>query len=178
MTRYRLALTVLLLSTLAALAAAAPSSAAEHRWGIGLRYWQTFDGLPSNSELDNIDDNGESYILSYQYVPGGFFRFELDLEVFESGFAGTDETAWAPQAFILVGGSFYGGVGAGVTYSSGLDDDYDPFYAVRLGWELQLLGALRIDLNATYRFDDWDQLEDFDVNTDTYTLGAIFRFQL
>lgn len=178
MTRSRLPLGVFFILVSAALATALPSAAADHRFGVGLRYWQTQDGFPDIDGLEDIDEDGESYIVSYQYVPGGFFRFELDLEFFESGFAGSDETAWAPQAFILVGNSFYGGVGVGATYSSGLDDDFDPFYAVRLGWDIQLLGSLRVDLHATYRFDEWDQVEDFDLDTDTYTFGAILRFQL
>lgn len=159
--------------------AAPAADAAEHRFGIGLEYWRTVDGLPSSSEIEGIEDDGQSWVVSYQYKPAGLFTFQVDAEFFDDGFAGSTDSAYAPQAFILVGRGLYGGVGAGVTISNGLADDVsDPFYMGRLGFNFSLLGALKVDLHATYRFDDWEGLEDVDVDTDTYTLGATLRVRL
>lgn len=174
-------LPLLVLIALAGLAGLAPgqASAGDHFVGGGLEFWRTVDGLPGTGDFDDIEDDGSSWVLSYQYRPRGLFRFELDLEYFDDGFAGSTDTAIAPQAFILVGRGLYGGVGAGFTFSDGLEDDVsDPFFMGRLGFEFSLLGPLKIDLHATYRFDDWDGLEDIDVDTDTYTLGAYVRFKI
>ncbi len=167
-------------AVLVAGAAFAPSaSAADHFLGGGLEFWRTADGLPSSGTFDDIEDDGSSWVLSYQYRPAGLFRFELDLEYFADGFGGSTETAVAPQAFVLVGKGLYGGIGAGLTFSDGLEDEVsDPFFMGRLGFEFSLLGSLKVDLHATYRFDDWDGLEGIDVDTDTYTFGAYLRFKI
>lgn len=179
MTYRNLPLLLLLGLVLALGLAPAQAFAADHFLGGGLEYWRTVDGLPGTGDVEGIEDDGSSWVLSYQYRPAGLFRFELDLEYFEDGFAGSTETAIAPQAFVLVGKGIYGGIGAGFTFSDGLDNDVsDPFYMGRLGFEFSLLGPIKLDLHATYRFDDWDQLEDIDLDTDTYTFGAYIRFKI
>ncbi|MCB1036779.1 MAG: hypothetical protein KDD47_23335 [Acidobacteria bacterium] len=173
--------TLFTLSSLVLVAMMAPTSAAaaDHFLGGGLESWRTADGLPSGGDFEDIKDEGSSWVLSYQYRPAGLFRFELDLEYFKDGFGGSTETAVAPQAFVLVGKGFYGGIGAGLTFSDGFVDGVsDPFYMGRLGFEFSLLGSLKLDLHATYRFDDWEGLEGIDVSTDTYTLGAAVRFKI
>lgn len=159
---------------------ATPAASAGESWvGLGAQFWRTADGLPSGSTFDDIEDDGYSWVASYQYRPRGLFAFEVDLEYFKDGFAGTTETAYAPQAFVLVGKSLYAGVGTGVTISSGLEDDVsDPFFMGRLGYNLALLGPLDVDIHVTYRFDEWEGLEGIDVSTDTYTFGAILRLKL
>lgn len=156
---------------------AAPSQAADHSFGIGAISWQTIDGLPTSSELDNIEEDGYSWLVSYQYRPRGLFTFELAVEYYPDGYGGATEKAYVPQAFLLFGRGLYAGVGAGVTISDGLDDSpSDAFYQGRLGYNLAFLGPIELDLHATYRFDDWDALEDIDVETDSYLLGATVRF--
>jgi len=155
------------------------AGAAEHWLGLGAQFWRTVDGLPSGSDFDNLQDDGWSWVLSYQYRPRGLFTFELDAELFPDGFAGTDQAAVAPQAFVFIGHGFYGGVGAGVTISDGLDGNTsDPFFMGRLGYRFALLGSLDVDLHLTYRFDDWEALQGIDVSTDTYTFGAALRLKL
>jgi hypothetical protein len=147
-----------------------PAAAAEHRLGAGIHYWRTVDDLGSGS----LDSNGVAGMLSYQYVPVGLFKIEGDLEYFPKGFGGADDTAWSPQIYLLVGSRFYAGVGAGVIYSKSFDGELsDPFYAARIGTDLVLLPHLHLDINANYRFKDWNQIDEAD--TDTITLGAVVR---
>lgn len=158
--------------------AAAPAKAGERRLGIGIHYWQTFDGLPDVAGLENIEDEGQSIVLSYQSASHFLFRYQVDLEYFEGGSSGSTSAAFSPQVFLVVGGSVYGAVGLGVTVSDGLSDDVsDPFYMGRIGVDISLLGAVHVDLNATYRVDDWKALEGLDVDTDSFTLGAVARFR-
>lgn len=160
----------MLLGGLAFLAAPA---AAEHRIGAGVHYWRTVDDLAE--ENFDVDRDGLAKVLTYQYVPGGLLRLEVDLEYFDKGFGGATEEAYSPQVYLLLGGGWYAGLGAGLTYSSGFADDFsDPFYAARLGLDMELLPRFHIDINANYRFDAWSELGDAD--TDTVTLGALVRF--
>lgn len=161
-----LAMTLLCLTTLTA----APAVAAEHRFGVGIHYWRAVDELGDGS----FDRNGAAGMLSYQYVPVGLFKLEGDVEYFPKGFGGSDDTAWSPQVYALVGGRFYAGVGAGVIYSPSFDDNLsDIFYAARIGGDFVILPRLHLDLNANYRFKDWNEIDQAD--TDTITLGAVFR---
>ena len=153
---------------------AAPAAAGEHRLGFGFHYWKTVDELQDEG-FDDIDDSGVSEVFSYQYLPSPLLRWEIDVEYFDKGFGGADESAYSPQVYLLFDRFFYAGIGAGAIYSSGLADDWsDPFYAAKAGLDMLLLPKLHLDLNANYKFDSWSELEN--VDTDTLTLGAIARF--
>lgn len=170
-----LPLSSLLILICALLALAAPAAADEprHSFGVGAHYWTAVDDLVSDDFA--IDEDGLAGVLSYQFRPGGLIAFELDVEIFPDGFGGADSTAFAPAAFVLVGHGLYGGVGVGVTVSDDFEDNVsDPFYAARVGFVLQLLPRLRIDINANYRADAFKDLGD--VDSDAITLGAILRF--
>jgi hypothetical protein len=161
----------LALATLVATAA----SAGEHRLGFGYHYWQTLDDIEID-ELDEVDDEGSSIVASYQYLPGGLIKLEVDLEYFEEGFGGALDEAYAPQFFVLFGRNFYAGVGVGVTNSDGFadgDEWSDPWYAGRIGLELLLLPRVHLDINANYRADAFKELEE--AETDALTLGASLR---
>ena len=122
-------------------------SAAEHRLGVGVHYWKTLDSL-AGDRFGDIKDEGQAWVASYQYVPAGMFRFEIDLEYDKDGFGGSSESSYSPVAYVLFGAGLYGGVGVGVTTSSGLTNDFsDPFYAARLGFEKKLVPGLGIDIN-------------------------------
>ena len=149
-------------------------SAAEHRLGIGVHYWKTLDSL-ADDRFGDIKDEGQAWVASYQYVPAGLFRFEFDLEYDKDGFGGSSESSYSPMAYVLVGSGLYGGVGIGITSSSGLMDDFsDPFYAARLGFEKKLVPGLGIDVNGNYRAGAFDELED--ASTNAITFGASLRF--
>lgn len=152
-----------------------PAAAAEHRIGVGLHYWQTVDDLVAGA---GIEDDGVSLLVSYQYVPNrSLLRFELDLEYFDDGFGGSTQSAYAPVAYVVIGDKLYVAAGIGLTFSSGLaDDPSDPFYSARFGYQFHLLPGLLLDLNANYRTNAFEQLDNFD--TDTITLGVIARVKL
>ncbi len=143
--------------------------AAEHRIGIGTNYWKAVDDI----DFDDVDDDGFSFIGSYQYHPGGLFYFEADLEVLPDRFG---ESAYAPQAFVLLGRSIYGGAGIGIEYR---DSDFadEPFFALRAGLNLELLPGIYADIYGIYRFNDTAQIEDeaTDIDSDTIFMGAAVR---
>jgi hypothetical protein len=156
------------------LVAAPRPAVAEARLGGGVNYWRTIDDLEDEG-FDDVDESGLSYLLTYQYVPGGLLRFEVDLEYFDEGFGGATSGALSPQAYLLLGSGFYAGLGIGVTYSDDFEDEFsDPFYAAKLGVDLELLPNFHLDIHANYRFDAWRELEEAD--TDTVFLGAAVRF--
>lgn len=154
---------------------ASPAVAADHRLGLGAHFWKTVEDLADDG-FGDIEDEGYSYVVSYQYVPQGIFTLELDLEYSEDGFGGFQEETISPIGMVLVGGDLYAGVGIGVTTDSGFGDASDPFYLARIGWELTLLPGFHVDLNANYRAGAFDELEN--AETDAITLGAVLRFDL
>ncbi len=163
------------LAALALLGGASPAAAGEHRIGFGFHYWKTIDELEDQGFDQDIEEDGLSQIVSYQYLPGGLIRFEIDVEYFDKGFGGAVDSAFSPQAYVLFGSAFYAGVGFGITNSSSFEDDWsDPYYAARAGIDLLLLPKIHLDINANYRFDAWSELEE--VETEILTLGAIVRF--
>lgn len=161
-----------LLCLIAIVLVAVPAAAAEHRFGLGGHYWRTIDSI-EDDDFD-IDEDGVTPYLTYQYLPGGLLRFEIDLEYFDEGFGGSAEEAYAPIVFALVGGGLYGGVGVGVVVSDGFEDEIsDPFYAARVGFDMELLPAIHLDINANYRANTFSELDEAD--TDSITLGAAVR---
>jgi hypothetical protein len=143
-----------------------------HRLGVGVNYWKTID----NIDLGDVDEDGLSYLASYQYAPLGLFKFEADLEYFPD-LGGGSEAVWAPEAFVIVGGTIYAGAGIGIYYSDG-DWGDEPFYMLRAGLDFPILPFLFLDINANYRFNDWGSLSGSDLDTDTIRLGAAVRFAL
>jgi hypothetical protein len=143
------------------------------RLGAGVHYWVALDDI----DLDNVDEDGYSFIFSYQNIRAGFFKFEADLGMLQKGYAGADTTVWSPQAYFLVGKGIYGGVGVGINYSDG-DFAKNPFYALRVGFDLEVLPSIFLDLNANYRFENWNfnRIKE-DVSTDTVTMGAVLRLE-
>jgi len=156
------------------LTAAPAASAAEHRIGGGIHYWRTLDDLEDEG-FDELEEDGTAYVLSYQFLPAGIFRFELGVEYFPKEFGGANEEVFSPQAFVLIGHGLYAGVGVGVLTSGGFEGDEfsDPFYALRGGFELTLIPRVHLDLNANYRADAWNELENVEI--ETVTLGAQLR---
>lgn len=152
------------------------ASERNHRIGGGVHYWKTIKQLDDEKDKTKLDDNGISYYGSYQYVIG-FFKAEIDVEVFPKNFRGSDKLSISPQAFALVGGLIYGGIGVATTWT---DDDKvdkkfsDPFGILRAGLDIELLPALHLDINGNYQFTQWANWDRFD--TDTITLGAQARF--
>jgi len=174
----RTTITVRSLFLAAVLAAAASSGAgaAEHRLGLGYVYWQALDDI----ESARIEEDGAAPFLTYQFVPEGIFRLEVDLEYYADGFGGSNEPTYAPSIYALVEFGLYAGVGAGYTASSYdgggvLDFVYDPFYVVRLGWDFQVVPRLHVDLHANYRVGGLRESVYEDLDIESVTLGAAAR---
>jgi hypothetical protein len=155
----------------------AAAFAGEHRLGFGYHYWQTLDDIDLDS-LGDLDDEGSSALISYQYLPGGLLRFEFDFEYYEDGF-GSSGSAYSPQAFVLFGRFFYAGVGVGATKRDDplIGDDWtDPWYAGRIGLDMLLLPRFHLDLNANYRANAYRDLSDAEFDTMTFGASARFSF--
>ncbi len=138
-----------------------------HRFGGGIRYNRSVTSLG-----DDFDKSGVSLLLSYQYAAPILVRFEGDLEIIPSSVTGNG-TAVVPWAYALVGGLFYGGIGAGIAYADG-EFANDPIFALRIGLDVGL-GPVHADVNANYQFVDFDQLGDLDANY--VTLGLMARYE-
>ncbi|MEM8961782.1 MAG: hypothetical protein AAGD38_09900 [Acidobacteriota bacterium] len=154
--------------------AAAPASA-EQRLGVGLHYYRAIDDLADDG-FDDIDQDGLAGIISYQFVPGGLISFGIDLEIYPDGFGGSTETSFAPIGWVFIGGSgLYAGAGIGITIAEDFESDTsDPFYVGRIGYDLELIAGVRIDVNLNYRADAFSELDD--ASTDAITAGAVIRF--
>jgi hypothetical protein len=153
---------------IAVFAWAGEGRAEPHRLGVGANYWVTVDDI----DADDIDDDGFSYLASYQYWPS-LVGMELSVELLPDRFG---EDAYAPQAYVLVGSGLYAGAGIGIVNTDG-DFADDPFYAFKAGLQFELLPSLYLDLAAHYRFESSEDLEDEDteIDSDTVFLGAAVR---
>ena len=149
----------------------AQESSGNHQLGLGAHYWTTL----KNIDVNNVDKNGFSYLLAYQYHYG-WVGVEADVEWFQKGFGGASQDVYQPQVYLIVGKVIYAAAGIGGYYSDGKLAD-NPFYAFRAGLDIPILPILHLDVNANYRFENWDDLstEGKDVSTDTVTLGAAVR---
>lgn len=145
-----------------------------HRVGVGANYWTMVDDI----DVGNLDDDGVSWLATYQYQPADMLKLEADLEVFPDDFHGIDDTAYAPQAYLVLGSTIYAAVGVGILYADG-DFADDAFYALRAGLDLEVMPQFYLDLNANYRFADTTDLSDVpeDIDADTLMLGAALRFE-
>jgi len=81
---------------------------------------------------------------------------------------------------VIVGGIVYAGLGVGI-YTIDGNWGNTPFYMLRAGFDFPVLPRLFLDINANYRFHDWDSVSWNDKGnpgTDTIRLGAALRFVL
>jgi len=155
------------------LASAPATQAATHRLGAGANYWKTLNDIDITAD---IDKDGISWLASYQYVPAGIFKLEVDLEYYPD--LGAERKAfWSPEVFVLVGGTLYAGVGIGDYYNGEIFSD-TPFFMLRAGVDFAILPFLSLDINANFRFNNWDTLKADDIDTNTIRLGAVVRLAM
>jgi len=163
---------LVLAGLLAGLPLLAFESPADIRLGLGANYWKAIDDIDD----DDFDEDGLSWIVSIQFGLTEWSKLEIAVERFDEGFGGSTEDVYAPQAFLILGKGLYAGVGIGGYYS---DDEWadDPFYAFRAGFVFELLPSLFLDINANYRFENWDDIDEggTKIDSDTITLGAAVR---
>ena len=147
-----------------------PARAADsaHRLGGGANYWTAIDDI----DVDDVDEDGFSYFVSYQYRPT-LLGLEADVEFLPDRFG---EDAIAPAAYLVLGQAIYAAAGAGILHVDGKWAD-DPFFALKAGLDLEFLPHLFLDVSASYRFDPETELEDAidAIDTDTVFLGAAVR---
>lgn len=147
---------------------------AAYRLGVGATYWKMMDDI----DVDDIDEDGFSWMVTYRYKPAALLGFQIDLEVFPDKFQGIDGETYAPAAYLVLGSTIYGAAGVGLLYADGEFDD-TPFYSLRAGLDLEILPQVYLDINANYRFSDTTDLSDVadDIDTDTLMLGAALRIE-
>lgn len=167
--------TLALFLSLSLLAATSATAEIKHRFGVGAHYWTAIDDI----DVDDIKEDGFAYLVSYQLRPASLIKFGLDVEILPEEFGGADENVFAPQAYVILGSAIYAGLGIGTYYTDG-DFADDPFFNIRAGLDLNILPFLYLDINANYRFEEWDSIKtlDEDVSSDTITLGAAVRIEL
>jgi hypothetical protein len=150
------------------LGGAAWAEGTSHRIGVGATYWTALDDLDAD-----IDEDGLSYLVSYQYRRT-LVGFQVDAELLPDRFG---EDAFAPAAYVVLGRAIYGAAGVGIV---NVDGDWadDPFFALKVGLDLEVIPHFYLDISASYRFDAETPLDDAldDVDTDTVYLGAAVRF--
>jgi hypothetical protein len=140
------------------------------RVGAGVHYLRTVGDL---KDAPGFDENAFAFLGSLKYK-AGFMTFEGDLEVIPD-YIGSSETMWQPQAYALIGGLLYGGIGIGVGHLTDFGWQ-DPFYALRAGVDF-MAGPLDLDVFASYRFQkakDLSSLGEDDLNAITF--GALITF--
>ncbi len=137
--------------------------------GGGVHYLRNVGDIQANG----YEENSFSILGSYQFA-GPMLKFEADVE-YMFDMMGTGEGAWLPQAYALVGGMIYGGLGIGIINFDGEWAD-NPFYNLRAGVELPL-AAMKLDMYGTYQFWSDDQLENLTGDDlDSVTFAAVLRF--
>ncbi len=154
---------------LACMAAVTPLRAEDGgRIGGGANYWVALEDI----DVDNVDESGLSYFVSYQYK-AGLLGLELNAEMLPDRFG---DDAVAPQAYLVFGSGIYVAAGIGVMHQHGEWAD-EPFYGLKAGLDLEVLPSLHLDLSANYRFNEKSDLGDehTDLDTDTVFLGAALR---
>jgi opacity protein-like surface antigen len=143
-------------------------------FGVGANYWTMLD----NIDVHSIDNNGFSWLLTYQFNLAPLFKFETDVEMFPEGFQGVPSASYAPEVYLVIGSWIYGAVGAGILYADNEFAD-DPFYALRAGLDFELVPQVHLDLNLNYRFAEWTTKDAIteDISADTMMLGAAVRIE-
>lgn len=164
--------TIVLMAMLGMVGAWMPALAGDgdHRLGGGVNYWKALDDI----KLGDIDEEGLSYVVSYQYRPS-LVGFQLDFELLPDLYG---EDAFAPAAYVMVGTGLYLAAGIGVVNRDSKWAN-DPFYALKTGLDLELLPAIHLDLGLSYRFDSKTKLDSAvkDIDTDTLFMGLAARLE-
>jgi len=164
--RFTIVMMVLILSV----ACVTDEATAGLRVGGGVHYLRTVGDLKDSPGFDKDD---LAFLASLKFV-GGLISVEGDLE-FIPDYVGSDLLMVQPQAYALIGGFIYGGVGIGVGHLEDLGWQ-DPFYSLRAGVDLEF-GSIDLDVFATYNFQkakDLSNMESDDL--DAITFGALIRF--
>lgn len=167
--------TVSAVALLVVLCAGVADARPRHHFGVGMHYWKTVKDI----DVENVDESGFATVFSYQYRPAMLLKFGAELEVLPKKFGGADTQVYAPQGYVFVGSLIYAGLGIGTYYADG-DFSSDPFFNLRAGLEIPVFIRTSLDINANYRFNNWDDIKNVEdrINTETVTLGAAIRIKI
>jgi len=64
----------------------------KHRFGVGAHYWTTLE----NIDVDEVEEDGFAYLVSYQLRPASLIKFGLDVEMLPESFGGAEDPVFAP----------------------------------------------------------------------------------
>jgi hypothetical protein len=160
---------IALMSLVLAVAIAVPATAGQ--FGVGLHYLRTLD----DQGFDDFDQN-DFGIFGTLTFPIAIVRVEGMLEWVPDYF---DEQLIEPSAYGLLDiGPIYGGVGIGIGYLTGDGAGWatNPFYALRAGIDVGLVG-FGVDVFATYRFQSANYVDNVqNLDLDKFTLAAQIKF--
>jgi hypothetical protein len=165
-------ISVLALLVAAVTVGATSTSFAGAKFGGGLHYLRNLADIKDDGNVQGFDKNSYSILGSVMFA-GPLISLEGQAE-YIFNFYGSDEAAWAPQVYALIGGMIYGGVGMGWYHTK--SEWSDAFYNLRAGVNVGLAG-LNLDVYGTYQFFSDDELKDLtgeDFNAVTF--AAILRF--
>lgn len=163
-----------------AILAPAPAKAGEHSLGLGAHFFKTVDRIVDDGGFGDIEDDGYALVASYRYRPGGLVFFQIDLDYYQDGYGGFSGNTYAPTAFLGVGRQWYAAAGIGIIHSDKYlhigDEEFNSatYYQGRIGWNIDLVPGIGIDLNASYAIDAFNKLDQLE--TDSTTFGAVVRF--
>ena len=149
----------------------APVRAEEASLGLGLRVFRTVDSLPNAFTEMGVGGYVNWRTFWTEWVSG-----QLELALYEDGYAGAPQEVLSPQAFVLLGREWYAGLGAGMLFADG-DFSDQPFLALRAGYQRGWTDWMTFDVSVTYEYAEWegDNDEDASEESDTVVLAAGVR---
>jgi opacity protein-like surface antigen len=164
------------------------TAAGTHSFSFGAHYFYSLDDIRSDID-DDIKDayhrDGVGFNAAYRYKPNKILGIMLEVQSVPDGFYDA-ENVISPRLLFLLGHILYAGAGIGTNYVSWEnnteflhnDDNWsDPYFMLRGGLDLPfLIPRLRLDLNLSYEFNEWNDVNYFD--SDAITFGAGLRINL
>jgi len=165
-----------------------PAIAGTHSLGVGFHYFYALDDIRSDLEDDfrnAYHRDGIAINASYKYKPNKVWGLICELQTFPDGYYDAED-AISPRLLVVIGDFIYAGGGVAWNYTSWSDltEDFhesehwsDPYFLIRGGLNLPfILPKMKLDINASYEFNEWNDLDYF--NSDTITFGATLRISV
>jgi hypothetical protein len=152
-------------------ASAQAGQQARSRFGGGVRYYSGHD-----TEIAAPFDNDTSYGLVYEYHEGGAF-WQFGVSYATSMGSNDVDAVITPEINLMASdGGWRGGMGVLASYIETEDDDdwSDIYYQFILGFDIPI-GSLALSVQTYYVFDDFDNLDEFDI--DELDVSAYLMYQ-
>lgn len=146
--------------------------------GVGANYWHSLKDAITIDSGEKFDEDGLGWMISTRWMWNDYMGLGIEVEQSPDSYVALEEKMYAPSAHLIIGKGIYLGFGAGTYYYDG-DFYSDPWYNLRLGIKMNLLPFLALDLNANYRTDSFNKLDNVkDVDSESLTFGAAVRLIL